>query len=182
MLAGPFLICFSGIVGVFLLRWCWVRDWHMGAGVRCHLLQVRTELHHFFLHFFQPIKKIYWSTSGAVMANKSDFSFQHKINLARVKSRWHPDLKCINFCTANRTKQPETLLLLTNWSSIRCIVPEQYFIIDMNNSDRFLFWQKSAVEGVSSNASNLLQFVIHTTFHAMAFRHYNVYVMCEVKK
>ena len=46
-----------------------------GAGVRCHLLQVRTELHHFFLHFFQPIKKIYWSTSGAVMANKSDFSF-----------------------------------------------------------------------------------------------------------
>ena len=130
-----------------------------------------------FLHFFQPIKKIYWSTSGAVMANQSDFSFRHKRNLAKVKCRWHPYLEFINFWTANRTKQPETLLLLTNWSSIRCIVPEQHFIIDMNNSDRFLFWQKSAVEGVSSNASNLLQFVIHTTFHVMAFRHYNVYAM-----
>ena len=112
-----------------------------------------------------------------VMANQSDFSFRHKRNLAKVKCRWHPYLKFINFWTANRTKQPETLLLLTNWSSIRCIVPEQHFIIDMNNSDRFLFWQKSAVEGVNSKASNLLQFVIHTTFHVMAFRHYNVYAM-----
>ena len=32
MLVSPFLICFSGIVGIFLRGWCWVPDWRMGAG------------------------------------------------------------------------------------------------------------------------------------------------------